>query len=204
MIDAPRNGGPDHSRIYQFTDENPFSITDNGILYEITTRPWNSKIQADQEAAYKFLCVIHAKNPKFDNTESTIRPTQEKTVYPNVSINDDEITFYKSGSQNSSMEVKKNTGELLIDYVNRKYLKNSYGLLMLLSARLDNVSGASWIRETSSNSLALLNLQLGNENYFTICIGSSKSKARNDAANKIIKESSLFKWIEENYYECRI
>lgn len=198
-LDAPRNGGSDNSAIFQFIDEKPFCITFNGASYKITTRPWNSTIQAEQEAAYNTLCAIKGKNPEYDSTKDTIRPTQEKTVHPAVSINAKEIIFYKPDSQNGSMEVKKNTDEPLIDYVKRKALKNSFGLLMLLSARLDDVSGASWIRETSSDTLALLNLQLGEENYFTVGSGSSNTQARNDAAEKILMEVNLIKWIEINY-----
>lgn len=203
-LDAPRNGGHDYAAIFQFTDENPFCITFNGVSYKITTRHWNSTIQAEQEAAYNTLCAIKGKNPEYDPTKDTIRPTQEKTVHPTVSINDKEIIFYKPDSQNGSMEVKNNTDELLIDYVKRKASKNSFGLLMLLSARLDNVSGASWIRETSSDALALLNLQLGEENYFTVGYGSSNTQARKDAGNKILMEASFFEWVEKNYPDYRI
>lgn len=198
-LEAPRNGGPDNSAIFQFTDEKPFCIAFNGASYRINTRPWNSTTQAEQEAAYNTLCAIKGKNPEYDPTKNTIRPTQEKTVHPTVSINDKEIIFYKPDSQNGSMEVKNNTDEPLIDYVKRKASKNSFGLLLLLSARLDDVSGASWIRETSSDTLALLNLQLGDENYFTVGSGSSNTQARKDAAEKILMEVDLIKWIEINY-----
>ncbi|MCD4704395.1 MAG: hypothetical protein K8R64_08940 [Methanosarcinaceae archaeon] len=201
---APRNGGPDHSIIFQFTDEIPFSITLEGVTHKITTMPWNSAIEAEQEAAHKALCAIKGQNPEYDPTMDTLRPIQEKTVHSNVSINDKEIIFYKPESQNRSMEVKNNTDELLIDYVKRKASKNSFGLLMLLSARLDDVTGASWIRETSSDVLALLNLQLGEENYFTVGYGSSNTQARKDAGNKMLIEASFFEWVEKNYLDYRI
>ncbi|NPE28617.1 hypothetical protein HNV12_11735 [Methanococcoides sp. SA1] len=201
---ASRNGGYDHLPIFQFTDEIPFSIILEGVTYKITTRPWNSTKPAEQEAAYNALCAIKGENPEYDPTKDTIRPTQEETVHPTVSINDKEIIFYKPDSQNKSMEVKKNTDEPLIDYVKRKAKKDSFSLLILLSARLHDVSGASWICETSSNTLALLNLELGKENYFTVGSGSSNTQARKDAAEKILMEVDLIKWIEINYPNYKI
>ena len=35
--------------------------------------------------------------------------------------------------------------------------------------------------------------------HFAIGYGTSKSKSKKDAAQKIIRQSDLFSWLEENY-----
>jgi hypothetical protein len=111
------------------------------------------------------------ENPVYDPTEDTLRPTQEITVCPKVSINDEEIIFYKFDFQ-KSIQVSHNTGDSLVDWITEKANKNVFSMWFLLSTRLKNVSVASWTCETSSDKLSLLNLQLGDKNYFTVGYGS--------------------------------
>lgn len=201
-LDAPRRGGTDDSPIFQFTDEKPFDITYDGEKHKITTSPWPQKILAEQEAAYRALLAItdnNAEYTKFNPAKDNMPASHEKTVQPTTSIADEELIFRKPAPQNISMEVNQNTGELLVDWVNRKAKKNIFGMLTLLSARLDTVSGASWTCEFSSGVLALINLQLGGQNYFALGFGPSNTKARKVAGENMLMKVDLIEWIEKHY-----
>lgn len=197
-LEPIRIGGQDNSAIYQFKGD----IIFDGKKLEISTHPWPRKDLAEQEAAFLSLLAITGNNPeytKFDPTKDNIR-AQEKTVHPTTSIDDEELTFRKPGHQNTSMEADQNTGELLVEYVNRKAKENVFGMLKLLSARLDTVvSGASWTCEFSSGVLALINLQLGEQNYFAIGFGLSKTQARKAVGEDMLRKVNLTEWLEEHY-----
>ena len=200
-------GGTVDSPDFQFIDKNTFNITFNGIRHEISTNLWPTIILAEQEASYRALCLITGNNEdysKFDPTMDNMVASQEKTVHPTTSIDDEELIFRKPVSNNESMEVNHNTGELLVDWVNRKAKKNVFGMLILLSARLDTVSGASWTCDTSSGVLALINLQLGDEKYFAMGFGTSKSKAREAAGEDMWKKVDLIGWLEKHYPNHKI
>ena len=190
--------GPDHSRTYQFEG----AIIFDEIPYEITTKQWSKKKVADNEAAYLALLAITGNNSeykKFDPTMDNMVASQEKTVYPTTSIDDEKLIFSKPISNNKSMEVNQNTGKSLVDWVNRKAQENVFGMFILLSARLDTVSGASWTCDTSSGVLALINLQLGDEMFFAIGFGPSKTKAREAAGEDMWMKVDLIKWLEKHY-----
>ena len=81
------------------------------------------------------------------------------------------VRLYNLYAQQLTSKIKKDITK------KSKKLKNVFGMLILLSARLDTVSGASWICEFSSGVLALINLQLGEHKYFALGFSLSKSKA---------------------------
>lgn len=202
-LEVTRIGGPDNSAIYQFEGD----ITFDGIKHEISTRSWSEKKLAKQEAAYLALCAITGNNPeytKFDPTKDNVLASQEKTVHPTTSIDNEELIFRKPAPQNESMEVNQNTDELLVDWVNRKAKENVFGMLILLSARLDTVSGASWVCEFSSGVLAIINLQLGEQNYFALGFGPSNTKARKAAGENMLMKVDLTEWLEKHYPNHRI
>ncbi|TFH42490.1 MAG: hypothetical protein E4G94_06210 [ANME-2 cluster archaeon] len=199
---GPLIGGAAESPIFQFRDEKTFDITIYEKKLEISTRPWPKLRLAEQEAAYLVLRAISGNNTEytmFDPTSDNMSASHEKTVHPTTSIDSEELIFRKPVTQNESMEVDQNTGELLVDWVNRKAQKNVFGMLKLFSARLDTVSEASWTCELSSGVLALINLQLGEENSFAIGFGPSKSKARKAAGEDILMKVNLIEWLEEYY-----
>ena len=202
-LEQIRIRGADNLRIYQFKGD----ITFDGIKHEITSQPWPEKKLAEQEAAYLVLLAISGNNAEykmFDPTKGNMPASQEKTVHSTTSIDDDKLIFFKPAFQNGSMEVKHNTDEFLVDWVDRKAKKNVFGMLTLLSARLNNVSGASWICELSSGVLALINLQLGENEYFALGFGPSKSKARIAAGEDMLMKVNLVEWIEKHYPNHKI
>ncbi len=108
-LEPIRIGGEDHTAIFQFEGEVIF----DGTKYEISTRPRLKKKLAEQEAAYLALCAITGNNPKyakFDPTKDNISASQEKTVHPTTSIDDEKLVFRKSGHQDTSMEAIKTLG----------------------------------------------------------------------------------------------
>jgi len=197
-LEPTQKEGTGGRSIFQFEGD----ITLDEKKHEILTNPWPTKKLAEKEAAYRALLAITGNNAeytKFDPTKDKI-PSQEKTVHPTTSIDNEELIFRKPAPQNESMEVNQNTGELLVDWVNRKAKENVFGMLTLLNARLDTVRGASWTCEISSGVLlALINLKLGEENYFALGFGSSKTKARKAAGEDMLMKSNLIKWLEKNY-----
>jgi len=198
-LEPIRIGGKDHIAIFQFEGEVIF----DGTKHEISTRPRPKKKLAEQEAAYLALCAITGNNPeyaKFDPTKDNIPASQEKTVHPTTSIDDEELIFHKSGHQNTSMEADQDPGELLVDWVNRKAKENVFGMLILLSGRLGTiVSEASWTCDFSSGVLALIHLQLGEENYFALGFGPSKTKARKAAGEDMLRKVNLTEWLNIHY-----
>jgi hypothetical protein len=102
------------------------------------------------------------------------------------------------------MEVSTDTGELLVNWAKRKAKKNAYKMLVLLSGRASDVSGTHWICDTSEGVLALVNIKLGDEMHFAIGVGPSNSKARTNAAEKLILESDIFSWLEKHYSDTKI
>ena len=201
-IDVTRIGGADHSPYFQFKGV----VTFDGTKHEIFTRPWQQKNLAEQEAAYLALLAITDNNPEYTKFDPTISipASQEKTVHPTTSIDNEELIFRKPAPHYKSMEVDQNTGELLVDWVNRKAQKNVFGMLILLSARLDTVSGASWTCEFSSGVLALINLQLGEQKYFALGFGPSNTKARKAAGENMLMKVDITEWLEKHYPNHKI
>ncbi|AFV25199.1 ribonuclease III [Methanolobus psychrophilus R15] len=179
------------------------STTIEGITYDICTSQYPRKRMAQQEAAYIVLCKINGEDPKFDPAYDII-PVQEKTVTVKTSITSEELVFCKPSSGSGSMEVSTDNGELLVDWAERKAKKDAYKMLVLLSSRADDVRGAPWICDTSEGVLALVTIKLGDEMHFAIGVGPSNSKARTSAAEKLILESNIFRWLEEHYPAAKI
>ena len=197
-LEPTRIGGRDDSPIFQFEGD----ITFDGTKHEISSHPWPQKKLAEQEAAYLTLLAITGNNPEykmFNPATDNMPASQEKTVHSTISIDNEELIFHKPTPQNESMEVDHNTGELLVDWVKRKTQKNVFGMLTLLSARIDTVSGASWTCEFSSGVLALINLQLGEQNYFALGFGSSNTKARKAVGEDMLMKVNLTEWLEKHY-----
>ncbi len=88
--------------------------------------------------------------------------------------------------------------------MNRKTKENVFGMLTLLSARLDTVSGASWTCEFSSGVLVLINLKLGEQNCFALGFGPSNTKARKAAGENMLMKVDLTEWIEKHYPNHKI
>ncbi len=64
-------------------------------------------------------------------------------------------------------------------------------MLVLLSGRLSEISGVSWYASLEFAEMALLNIKIEEEHFFEIGMDLSRSKARKDAAEKIIRNSKL-------------
>lgn len=187
----------DGSHTYQFD----WQVVFRGERYEICTHHWPNILAAEQEAAYIALCKIAGSYPEYAEFDPALdmQPVRERTVRPKTSMTSEELVFSKPSSGNGSMETSTDTGESLVGWAKRKADKNAYKMLVLLSGKLDDVSGAHWICNTSVGILALVNLKLGDEMHFAIGVGPSNTKARTIAAEKLIMESNIYCWLEEHY-----
>ena len=210
-LEANRIGGADNSANYQFEND----IIFDGIKHEILSHHWSTKILAEQEAAYIALLLISDNNAEyimFDPTRENMPASQEETMYPTTSIDDEELIFRKPAPQGKPvpqdklMEMSQNTGELLVDYVNRKVTSTKvFRVFKLLSDRLQDVSEASWLCKLISGDsddsevLALINLQLGNDMYFALGFGQSNSQAREAAGKDMLTKVDLIEWLENHH-----
>ena len=172
------------------------------MSHRITTGLQETIDVAYNEAAYHILGIINGNNTI--SAKNNMPVLQEKTVYPTVSIDDDKLTFLKPADENKSIEVSQNKDKTLVEYVERKAKKDVFKMLRLLNARLDNVSGASWVCKFSSGVLALINLQLGEKEYFAMGFGSSNSQARKAAGKDLMMKVDLIEWLEKNYPDYKI
>ena len=77
-------------------------------------------------------------------------------------------------------------------------------MLLLLSARLDDVSGASWSASLEVGELTILNLSLRGNLYFEMGLGESKSKSKKDVGQKMIANTNLYHWLEKNYPDRKV
>lgn len=189
--------GPDHLKTYQYETDIFFDETS----YRIVTKQWSKEKMAFNEVAYLILQRIKGNNTEhtiLGNTRDNI-PLQEKTVCSTTSIDDEKLIFCKPDDRDKPMEVSQNTGESLVKYVDRKAHKNVFRMLSLLNARLDAVSGASWVCIFSSGVLVLINLQLGEQNYFALGFGPSNTQARKAAGKDLLMKIDLTEWLEKHY-----
>lgn len=143
-----------------------------------------------------------------EETGSSIKPfpmiAEKKLVkITTQSLTQKDIVFSKPEGpgyySNGEMKLSTGTGETLIEWVQKKTRKNPFGMLMMLSARLDDVSGAAWHASLESDELVLLNVEIGGQAYFEVGSGSSRTKARKNAGTKIMESARLYNWIESNH-----
>ena len=187
---------PDGSHTFQFEGELVF----NGDKYEISTHRWLKRKEAEQEAAFIALCQICGDEPKygeFDPVSNTQAP-KDKKVHSSRSIDSEELIFCNL-DLSETIKVSQKNNELLIDWIKKKKKKNYFRMLFLLSARLDTVSIASWTCEVSSDVLAIINLQIKDQKYFTFGYGESKTQAFKTAGENMQMKVDIFKWINEHY-----
>lgn len=79
------------------------------------------------------------------------------------SLLDKEVVFSKPDKDTlfqDKMQLTSETEETLIDWFNRKLSKNPFGALILLSARLTEISGSAWGASIKQGELILLNVQI--------------------------------------------
>lgn len=125
----------------------------------------------------------------------------EQPVHASKSIESDMIVFQNQPSEkkNQLLYVSSRPEEALVDWAKRKAQKNPFGMLLLLSARIGEIAGASWTAEINNGYLVLLNLALDGQLLFEIGFGLSKSQARKKIAQKIIENNQLYDYLASHY-----
>lgn len=200
--DSNRIGGEDHLPLWQCRISGSF----DGEPFENLSEEFNQIPLAEQDAAKKVLSTfgltddISLKN-RVVISESNQRVTASQSIY------DREIIFSKGDKKTASksgvIQASSETGEILVDWVIRKAKKNPFGMLLLLSGRIENISGSSWNTEIKTPKqtlqLVLLTLELNGVHFFELSANTSKSQARKAVARKIIENSQLYAFLEENY-----
>ncbi len=193
--DPVRVGGEDHALLFKATISGKFK----GIKYEIESSEKRTKGGAEQDAARKYLELEFGSLQGSISLPETEQPVKvQKSVVQSLSVR--EILFSKTDLQlKDKIELDTVKGELLTEYFWRKAKKNPYGALMLLNAHLPEIKGAAWYATIDCRELCLYNIEIDGESYFEIGLGLSKSKARKQAAQKIINSSQLAFWLQKNH-----
>ncbi len=202
-INPKRVGGEDHLPIY----EAKYELMLDYWTYSVSSGLHNNKMDCKREIAWKMLNELHgiSINPGQLNNITGLNnisiPKNIKKIIK-TSLKETEIVFSRPNTEshsNSQIYLSEETGEKLSDWVMRKASKNPFGMLLLLSARLSDVSGASWSASLDEGELTLLNLSLGGKMFFEIGFGRSKSKSKKNVGLQMIMQADIFEWIEKNH-----
>ena len=199
-IEPVRVGGEDH--LPHFKAE--YSIEIENQKYSVSSGLHKKKKDCKREIAWKMLNEIHgiAGIPSQSTGVNNITIPKNIKKIIKTSLTETEIVFTRPNTKshsNSEIYLSEETGEKLSDWAMRKASKNPFGMLLLLSARLSDVSGASWSASLDEGELTLLNLSLGGKLYFEIGFGKSKSKSKKIAGLQMIERTKIFEWIEKNH-----
>jgi dsRNA-specific ribonuclease len=193
-----RIGGMDHAPILQVKLNAQF----RGRSYDVTSDPFSNSKIAKRDAAKKMLQQI-TQIPIPEMKIPIIPHVREVPMRATQSLSQREITFTKSDvieTESGTMNISVGTGQLLVDWVAEKMKKDAYGALILLSAILpDEIRGSAWDANINNIELCMLHLQIQQTDFFEIGCGPSKTQARKNAANKIIKSSHLYEWLTEKH-----
>ena len=197
-IEPERYGGEDHLPYFKAE----YTLEIKGKIYSVSSGLYKKKMNCKREIAWKMLNEIHgiAGIPSQSTGVNNITIPKNIKKIIKTSLTETEIVFTRPNTKNhsnSQIYLSEETGEKLSDWAMRKASKNPFGMLLLLSARLSDVSGASWSASLDEGELTLLNLSLGGKLYFEIGFGKSKSKSKKIAGLQMIERTKIFEWIEK-------
>jgi len=189
-IDA---GGPDHVKHWQSKIKDEFFGTDKEYISDL----FSKIIDAEQDVAYKFLRELDLINNKILSIKQLNFQDEKITKIIKQSVHLPEIVFslYEIEDSKKNISLTTNTGEFLIDWFNRKRKKNPFSALLLLSARLDEISYTCWFASLVNTELILINLKINENNFFELAVGETRTKAKKEAGSKVIEKSELINWL---------
>ena len=196
--DAERVGGEDHAPLF-------FCKIKESIFQKkfcIISDQLSRKCYAKKDAAQKFLYQLELTEKNSISTKSERK--KEILKSPTQSLSNKEVIFSKSTIGGGyfkpyKFQLSSGTGETLHDWAKRKSIKKPFSMLLILNARLDDVTGSNWHASLPNGELILLNTKLEDQDYFEIGFAKSKSMAKKEAAMKFIDNSKLFEWIKTKY-----
>ncbi len=192
-------GGLDHLPLWKIHIRVPYG----GETFEAESESFNNTTDAKRDVARKILSRILGKPfPVSAPLLHSKKIQVEKRAVQSIAAR--QIIFTKldaeEGDEGSdALKVSTNTGESLLTWAMEKAQENPYGTLLILSSLLTEIRGASWCATTDFGELILLNLKIEGNHFFEIGYGLSRSKARKEAANRIINTSKLWSWLAQKY-----
>ncbi|QEE16807.1 hypothetical protein DSAG12_02637 [Promethearchaeum syntrophicum] len=202
-IKPERVDGEEHLPIY----EAKYELEIDNRKYSVSSGLHNNKKDCRRETARRMYNEIHgisndlSQENTFTEVNNYAIPKNIKTNVK-ISLKEKEIVFTQPNHEknsNSQINLSTKTGEKLSDWFMRKSGKNPFGTLLLLSARLSDVSGASWSASLDEGELTLLNLSINGNLFFEIGFGKSKSQSKKNAGLQMIVQADIFEWIEKNH-----
>jgi dsRNA-specific ribonuclease len=198
-IDA---GGPPHDKRWQSKVKDDYFGTNKEFVSDV----FSSLKDAEQDAAHKFLYALGEVTRK---ESGLLQATQTGTVVEgkiSQSFEQSEIVFSKLADNGFSVppRISKDTGETLVEWFERKRKKNPFTALLLLNARVEEITGSTRYATLDEQELVLLNITINGDSFFELGTGTSRTKARKDAAKKILVKSKLTKWLQKHKKNERI
>jgi dsRNA-specific ribonuclease len=188
-----------------------------GKEFQYASKIFSNKKDAEQDAARQLLeqmgtivltptpfLPVSTPSPSLLEKSSS---TQEKRIYPTQSIQDQQLIFEKQAALNISslspsqpgIIVSKNTGELLSEWTVRKARKKPFGIFLLLSGKLEEVSGSAWTCKLPIGYLVIQSTTVIGKTYFGMGFAESKNQAKKAAGRHLLETSDILNWIASAY-----
>ncbi len=202
-----RVGGTDNEPIWKVS----LSIQFQNKAFNAESDNFQNSDDAKRDAARKVLCAIHGiscEEPGHSLKDISVLPkkiTAESAA--KQALNAREIRFSKSendAQRNQPFRFNIEPGANLVEWAKRRNQKDPYELLLNLSGLLPEVSGASMYATTEVGEMVLLIVGIEGKKHVEVGIGESKSKARKDAARKIVASSGLLAWLEAHHGDDKL
>ena len=193
LFDTKRVGGTDN--LPEFKCKLSGNFNKKEIVIEGDSS--NNKKEAEKDAAVKFLMELEGYS-EF----KSVSKDKEIIIQPNPkpSIDQKEIIFSKRVEDFRPDQINLSSGtETLHEWAKRKSVKKPFSMLTLLAYREEKVTGSSWNTSLPYGKLILSKTTLDGKDYFEVGFAESFTKAKKEAARKLIKNSDLFEWLKNNY-----
>ncbi len=184
-------GGPDHMPTFQCT----IIVKYEDVEY-IAEENYLNKKGAEKYAAISILKQLGETYP-FDIETNLNSFKEESSLVPTESSYLNKIELNRIDNPKEMRNLSELKDETYKDYAKRKAKGGLYSMLLLLNARINELKISVFHTQLDHQELIFMNLQLGKDNFYKIALGSSKSKAKEIAAVKIIKSSNLYDWLEK-------
>ena len=166
--------------------------------YKVESSLFHNKPDAKKDAAVKLLMMLEGCSENREESkpeEITIQPK------PKLSLEQKEIIFslQREDFKPEEIRLSSGTGETLYEWAKRKSMKKPFSMLVLLTNRVDSVTGSSWHTSLPNGNLILSKTTLDEKDYFEVGFAESITRAKKEAAKKFIKNSDLFEWLKNKY-----
>jgi len=179
-----------------------------GKPYEFQSETYATKKDAEQEAAFRFLVEIgkvreddHHGLPQQEEEQVTIEGEVIQAREAGKIIFTKTPNFFNA-KERITFSIAKNRD--LSTWAREKSKTKAFFLLTQLCVLFEEeLQATSWMAKLEQEVLILLEFRLEGKPYFTLGSGPSKTKAQQDAAQRMIKKTALLSWLEQKSKNLR-